>query len=240
VKLREDEHKKMAQSRKPGPQCNHRETADIKDGTLCRAVSPKPGSLNYPASPGLVLGHKAKSFYGTALRAFGHVGDWIKSEHILNFLKRRALIKAQDDARKDPRYKKSEAGTHCNQATLQIVKVLRAPVGPFLNEDGIARDANDQAEYLRSSSDYRVVQPDEAQKLANEGVLVIVAWKSPDLTRHGHVATVRPNDISTDPKPDGTRPNRGPLINNIGPDRRIEGENYSFSGDKVVEYYTPK
>ncbi len=42
----------------------------------------------------------------------------------------------------------------------------------------------------------RIESPNEAQKLANEGVLVVVTFKSPDPEHPGHIAIVRPSTKS--------------------------------------------
>jgi hypothetical protein len=41
----------MAGSRKPGPQCLYNDPVSIDDGTMCRAMSPRPGPLDAATTP---------------------------------------------------------------------------------------------------------------------------------------------------------------------------------------------
>lgn len=106
-------------------------------------------------------------------------------------------------------------------------------MGPFTGPGGKPAIANQIADNLAKSKEYREVTPAEAQKLANEGKLVVVAWKNPDPHHHGHVATVRPE------KPGGPQhAGTGPLINNVGAKNGIMRASQIFrhGGEK---YYTP-
>jgi hypothetical protein len=77
------------------------------------------------------------------------------------------------------------------------------------------------------------VTPEEAQQLANRGVVVIAAQRRPD--GHGHVATVRPEGVRGD-QPQGAR---GPLINHVGWSVGIFRESAAFRRDFPVAYYAP-
>jgi hypothetical protein len=74
-----------------------------------------------------------------------------------------------------------------------------------MNYDGInnyAWNAESEIKSVNSGSGYREVSPAEAQRLANQGVLVVAVQPH---FGHGHVATVRPGGSGSNP-----------LINNIG------------------------
>jgi hypothetical protein len=64
------------------------------------------------------------------------------------------------------------------------------PVAAPFTFDGNPNLANTDARTLANSSQYHEVSPEEAQKLANQGVPVVAAQENPG--GHGHVATVRP------------------------------------------------
>ena len=84
-------------------------------------------------------------------------------------------------------------------------------MGPLTDKNGNPLSANQQAQNLANSSQYREVTPQEAQQIANNGGTVVVAYDSP--SGHGHTATVRPQGVAGDSPPPG---GRGPLINDIG------------------------
>jgi hypothetical protein len=147
--------------------------------------------------------------------------------------RRQQLIRAQDQARNNPDLQREPAGTtHCNQATLNVVEAVGAPAGPLTDTRG-ALLANEQAHNLANSSEYTEVTPDRAQQLANDGGLVIAAYDNPQ--GHGHVATVRPENVSGD-DPVGRS---GPLLNDIGANDRIDRQSAAFRRSAVVRYYTP-
>lgn len=100
--------------------------------------------------------------------------------------------------------------------------LLDANCDPLLADDIVADLAN--------SKNWKEVTPEEAQALADEGKLVIVAGP-------GHVATVRPRDVPGDsPPPSSTCP----LINNIGRKVGVVGLNYAFKKGVATKFYTPK
>lgn len=130
------------------------------------------------------------------------------------------LVAAQDAAR-------SSGGA---SATADIAKAMGAPTAP------LAGTSNDAAAKLAASgSGYKEVDADQAQKLADAGTLVIVAWSNPN--GGGHLATVRPAGVQGDTVHEGSR---GPLLNNVGsPDTEIAGANWIFRKDAQLHYYTP-
>jgi hypothetical protein len=144
------------------------------------------------------------------------------------------LLNAQDDARANPAFQPRATATYCNQATLAIAKQFGAPIGPLNDAKGNAVNANAQAENLAKSTQYREVTPEEAQKIANNGGLVIVAFVNPN--GHGHTATVRPEGVSGDSPPKG---GKGPLLNDIGLFDKVQNSNYAFKKGTEVHYYTP-
>lgn len=140
------------------------------------------------------------------------------------------LIQAQDAARQNQDYQ-----SHHYLATAAIAKAVGAPLPPLTDAKGNALPANDAAAKLAASgSGYREVSPEEAQKLADGGALVIVAWSNPDGA--GHLATVRPTGVSGDDVHAGSRP---PIINNVGVDQAVEGVNWVFRKSATIHYYTP-
>lgn len=143
------------------------------------------------------------------------------------------LVAAQDAARGNNDYQ-----AHHYLATASIAKAMGAPMAPLANTQGDAFTANQAAANLAAeagkSGSYKEVSADQAQELANQGGLVIVAWSNPQ--GNGHLATVRPEGVSGDQVHAGSRE---PLINNVGVDVGIEGANWVFRKDAQVHYYTP-
>jgi RHS repeat-associated protein len=167
------------------------------------------------------------------------------------------LINAQDAVRNNPKLGptvrrdkdgnpvvgkngKPMTDTHCNQATVCVAKAMGAPMEPLYGKAGPDKNgatqirANDQAKNLAGSSSYREIEPDEAQQLADNGKLVIVAYENSD--GPGHLATVRPDGVPGD-KPVGSS---GPLLNNVGRSVGVMRESRAFTSDADVHYYTPK
>ncbi|HEY0463897.1 MAG TPA: hypothetical protein VGC79_06795 [Polyangiaceae bacterium] len=137
------------------------------------------------------------------------------------------LVTVQDQVRNDPKYFKDAAGTYCNLATRAICEKLGVSL-----PDG---RANDIALSLRNSSDWKQVSPAEAQKLANQLSVVVVAMYNPD--GPGHVATVRPTGVpGDDPRDYG----KGPLISDIGRTNQVQNENWAFPKGSDVRYYVPR
>lgn len=107
-------------------------------------------------------------------------------------------------------------------------------MAPLLNPHGQPALANGMAAALPHSPAWERVGPAEAQRRANLGITVIAT-----IPGMSHVDTVRPQGMPGDK----IHPHsRGPLLNNIGYDDRIEGGNWAFGKDKVdqIEYYAPR
>jgi RHS repeat-associated protein len=139
------------------------------------------------------------------------------------------LTNAQDAAMNNPNYEPGAGGhTHCNQATCSVAKAMGAPMAPLTDAHGNPLRADQiTANLAKSGSGYHQVSADQAQLLANQGKLVVVAGP-------GHVATVRPDT--------GQKvPGRGPLIANIGATNGVMRLNYVFRKSDLphVEFYTP-
>ena len=100
-------------------------------------------------------------------------------------------------------------------------------MGPLTDAHGNPLKANQiGANLAKSGSGYQQVSAAEAQRLANQGKLVIV-------TGPGHVATVRPD---TGQK----TPGRGPIIANVGATNGVMRLNYVFRKSALtdVKFYT--
>jgi len=143
------------------------------------------------------------------------------------------LVTAQDDARNNQDYAPDPDGTtYCNIATAEIATRVGAPAAPLQNENSVPYLANRQAQNLANSQQYRVVTADEAQRLANQGQIVIGAQENP--RGHGHIATVRPTGVTGDAPHAGN----GPLINHIGNHVGIYPQSGAFVAGRNVVYYT--
>ena len=152
---------------------------------------------------------------------------------------RQILIDVQNNALQNPAFAPNRAAgtTYCNAATLKVARQMGAPTkGVLTDGKGNLVNANTQARNLGNSSAYREVTPTEAQALANQGELSIVAWEN-KTGGSGHVATVRPEGVSGDNPPKGSS---GPLLSNIGNTIGVLGQNYAFRKDMEVHYYTPR
>lgn len=120
---------------------------------------------------------------------------------------------------------------------------MGAPLGALSNDNPQARGtpaatANEMASNLAHSDQYHPVSPADAQRLANQGVLVIAVQPH---AGHGHVATVRPDTLNEAVHNAG---GRGPLINNVGRTVGIfsaQGPpgNRAFLNSPEPVYYTP-
>lgn len=123
-------------------------------------------------------------------------------------------MNAQDAVRTNPDFQPTGRGanlvTHCNQATTATATGVGAPMTPLQDAQGRPYLANQQVQNLANSPDYQVVNGNQAQALANEGALVIGTQINP--RGHGHVATVRPENVPNDSPAAGM----GPIINQIG------------------------
>jgi hypothetical protein len=150
------------------------------------------------------------------------------------FERRRTLVDAQDDARQNPDYAPGFQGaTHCNQATADIARAAGAPMAPFVDEQGNPVLANQMAENLAHSGEYREVSSDDAQRIADDGGFVVGVTGNPG--GHGHIATVRPEGVEGD-APNGSR---GPLMNNIGATNGVSHESAVWRRQDTPTFYTP-
>jgi len=102
--------------------------------------------------------------------------------------------------------------THCSAFAAAAcarlgIYLLRPP------EHGQDFLATAQGEWLRASGEawHPVPSPFQAQELANQGVVVLAVYPSPDPRRSGHVALVRPSD-----KPDELLASEGPQVIQAG------------------------
>jgi len=159
------------------------------------------------------------------------------------------LTKAQDDARNNPAFAPRQDGTtFCNRATCEIVQRMKGPMGALTYPKGEYAVANDAGRYLAIDAkpdrpgQWRVVPPEDAQRLANEGIVVVGVQRNTGRDaqgghKHGHMATVRPELIPGLAQSLG----RAPIVNNIGARRTIEPGETAFREDGgPVIYYTPR
>ena len=153
---------------------------------------------------------------------------------------RQKLIKAQDAARTDPSLQpkvgadgKSIEATFCNIGLVKQAADVGASLAPLVDSKGTPLLANQQAKNLAQSSDYKEISAKEAQRLADNGVIVIAA--AGNASGHGHVATVRPQNVAGD-SPTGRN---GPIINNIGAHNEIRRESAAFPPSMTPKYYVP-
>jgi hypothetical protein len=190
--------------------------------------------------------------------------------------KKKVLISAQDDVMSDDslapdveekvddkgKTTKKITATHCSEATFRVAKATGVPWDGILGTDKAGnKNANDMIAGLEQAAkdgSYKVVTPDQAQQLANNGVTVFATQANPGKDKngnpkHGHLATVRPEGIATD-RP--SSPYKKPLLANVGATvgvsgylavtavKGVKGGLYGiFFDDKdhqPVVFYTPK
>jgi hypothetical protein len=104
-------------------------------------------------------------------------------------------------------------------------------MGPLTDVQGNPLKADQiRGNLAKPDSGYRPVSAEEAQQLADQGKLVIVA--GPD-----HVSTVRPDNL-----PGQNVPGKGPVIANVGTNNGVMRLNYVFTKSALpeVRFYTPK
>jgi hypothetical protein len=85
------------------------------------------------------------------------------------------------------KYAPKDGKTYCNVFVTLATAELGAKVPQKL--------ANQQQDWLLKEGKeegWREVSAAEAQKLANEGRVVVASWQNPDPAKHGHIAVVRP------------------------------------------------
>lgn len=209
------------------PLGRHRNT-DVDSGTLSRTRHRAPGPRGRPntESDEVFFVRWAEEFLEEIYAALAAGLKAVMAP-------RQKLIDLQDGARENPDLQPRAGRTFCNMATYLIARGMGAPLGPLRDGKHIAM-ANQQAENLAAAKEYRAIDGDEAQQLANAGVLVIAVQPNPG--GHGHICTVRPQNVPGDsPPPHG----KGPLINNLGRHVEVDNENWAFLKMPPVHYYTP-
>lgn len=173
------------------------------------------------------------------------------------------LIAAQDDVMKDAGLAPNESeetdakgtktktiATHCSEATFRVAKktgvvwdgILGDKSGNFLANTMIA---NLEKQAAAKDGSYKVVDEDEAQRLANQGVTVFATQSKPG--GHGHIATIRPEGVSGDSP---AKPYKKPLLANVGRSVKVTGylgAKGKYFGEFLVEppnkpvvFYAPK
>ena len=175
------------------------------------------------------------------------------------------LSTAQDTTRGSPMYQRGAGGnfsipgptkTWCNQATFDIAEATGFDIGLLVgySQQGTGSwrhprwnaKANAVVAWLTllartqspENAALRMVTPERAQELANEGYTV-VAGRLDDYTsdRIGHLATVRPSEELFDPELE-------PILSNVGGRNGISSARRAFlrarSLDEVRYYYDPK
>lgn len=100
--------------------------------------------------------------------------------------------------------------------------------------DGLSRvRSNTGARTLQDSPDWSEVTAEEAQTLANQGVITVAAHANPG--GHGHVATVRPELMPGLAQ----HMSQAELFNNIGARVEIAPGASAFARTRPVRYYAP-
>jgi hypothetical protein len=132
------------------------------------------------------------------------------------------------------KFAEKDGATHCNEAVNYVAKKMGYSGFDDLRtkfpDDAIL--ANAMFELMVLSPDWMQVDGTVAQAHANEGALVVAAWKSPAGV-HGHVAVIRPGNLTHSTKwgnlpPD---PPRIPKVANIGKAENrfiARGANWAF------------
>ena len=163
-------------------------------------------------------------------------GHWVTIDHrhvlIREAQARQALASAQDTAMHDypPQGEPGKPGrkTFCNEATCSVAKATGAPMRPLINTNGVPLKADQIGTNLaKPGSGYRQVSANQAQQLADQGKLVIVAGP-------GHVATVRTDTGQV-------LMGHGPIIANVGKANGVKRLSYVFTQRAMpeVKFYTP-
>jgi hypothetical protein len=207
---------------------------------MSTAVAPKlsPGRKRYRLLliSGIVIGLVVVVAIYLVLRPHKAAVPGVEQKTQQKSDQRQRLIDAQDAARASDEFEPTETTTYCNAATYFVAQRVGAPTtGTLTDKKGNLVRANTQATNLAHSSDYKEVDSTQSQPLADQGMLVIAAYKNPD--GPGHLATVRPQGVAGDDPP---RASKAPLLNNIGRSVAVHGVNYAFRKGMKVHFYTPK
>lgn len=116
------------------------------------------------------------------------------------------------------RFQPEADATYCNVAVSYIAKQLGY-------QGFVALLANQIVAKMKSSPDFAEVKAEAAQKLANDGKLVVAGIQDEP---HGHVAVVAPGKAITSPKWRGAL---APLVYNCGKKNGLMGANYAFGAE---------
>jgi len=125
-----------------------------------------------------------------------------------------SLVDAQNAAMSNGKYQPTTDSngnltTHCSEAACAIAKGTGTNLtGILYDAKGNNYDANTQINNLANSSGYHAVTPEQAQALADKGVLVFGTQHG---ARHGHIASVRPEGVDSN-----VRGRSGPILANVG------------------------
>lgn len=120
--------------------------------------------------------------------------------------------------------------TFCNQAVNYVCVSLgyKKLVGLLANQIFGA---------LQTNGDWQDVTADAAQYAANQGGLVIAAWKNPDSQQHGHVCVVMPGVLEESDSWKGP----APKVMNIGETNFIgKKASYAFSAERIPQFFVLK
>jgi hypothetical protein len=148
------------------------------------------------------------------------------------------LVDAQNAAMANSKYAPNTptAGTtHCSEAACDIAQHTGAnTTGVLSDAKGNNYPANTQINNLANPKNgYQPVTPDQAQALANKGVLVFATQHGAD---HGHIASVRPEGVSGD-QPRGSS---GPILANVGLFNGVAHQSAVFNATHgEIVYYAP-
>jgi hypothetical protein len=122
--------------------------------------------------------------------------------------------------------------THCNQFVQDICVQLGY-------EKMAGMTANGMADFLYSSTDFLSIDGGAAQFHANNGVLVIAAWRNPIAIGHGHVCVVIPGTPTTSEQW-GIKTPRVPKVANVSlPEMCFMNKwaNFAFGKTRIPSYY---
>jgi hypothetical protein len=146
-------------------------------------------------------------------------------------------------------YKQGKGDTYCNIFIWDVTRAMGAEIPHWRDENGnciivdpgesydsLVRkeytevDANGNCDWLvqhGAENGWRQVGAEEAQKMANEGHPAVAAWKNPVRGSPGHIAMVRPGEITSN----------GPAIAQAGATNFNNGHVADSFGNKDVTYW---
>ena len=169
--------------------------------------------------------------------------DLVHAQDIARAKKENQPEPITEKSKSDPTKTVVQTRTKCNFAVFDTAQAMQSPMGPLQtpvkDKNGKTTgyreaQANEMADNLAKSDEYEPVTAEQAQKLANEGKLVIGVQREKG---HGHVTTVRPDNLETEKRPaDGS----GPVMNHVGKSVKVTRASGAFHSPDTVIYYTPK